>query len=142
MFDYGLLICTKAAEIFFDEELPEKVRDLRLKAFGKLYAQLEGYKKLGYIDRLVNGIAEKRIAMIMKATTKTEMDSVMTPKAPHYNGAHFIPDEYNIPEEEMIVWSQISLKGPLIEAGYKRYAELFTEFFPEENKKFSIVGRD
>ena len=76
----------------------------------------------------------------MKTTTKTEMERVMTPKAPHYNGAQFITDEYHIPEEEMIAWSQVSLKGPLIEAGYKRYMELFKEFFPEESQKFKLGG--
>ena len=90
MYDYDLLIIMRIAEVLMDEESPEKVRELRLKALGGLRGQLEHYKKLGYIDRLLNGIAEKRVAMIMKATTKTEMDRIMTPKAPHYNGAEFV----------------------------------------------------
>lgn len=140
MNDYDLLIIMQIAEVLMDEATPERVRELRLKALGALRGQLEHYKKLGYIDRLLNGIAEKRVAMIMKTTTKTEMERVMAPKAPHYNGAQFITDEYHIPEEEMIAWSQVSLKGPLIEAGYKRYMELFKEFFPEESQKFKLGG--
>ena len=35
----------------------------------------------------------------------------MIPKAPYYNGAEFITDEYHIPEEELIAWSQTSLKA-------------------------------
>ena len=140
MYDYDLLIIMRIAEVLMDEESPEKVRELRLKALGGLRGQLEHYKGLGYIERLLNGIAEKRVAMIMKTTTKTEMDRVMMPKAPHYNGAEFITDEYHIPEEELIAWSQASLKGPLVGAGFKRYMQLFREFFPEESKSFHLGG--
>ena len=140
MYDYDLQIIMRIAEVLMDEESPEKVRELRLKALGGLRGQLEHYKGLGYIERLLNGIAEKRVAMIMKATTKTEMDRVMIPKAPHYNGAEFITDEYHIPEEELIAWSQASLKGPLVGAGFKRYMQLFREFFPDESQTFKLGG--
>ena len=140
MYDYDLLIIMRIAEVLMDEESPEKVRKLRLKALGSVRNQLEHYKGLGYIDRLLNGIAEKRVAMIMKTTTKTEMDRVMIPKAPHYNGAEFITDEYNIPEEELIAWSQASLKGPLVGADFKRYMQLFREFFPDESQTFKLGG--
>ena len=140
MYDYDLLIVMRIAELLMDEETHAKVRELRLKALGSIRGQLEHYKGLGYIDRLLNGIAEKRVAMIMKATTKTEMDRIMTPKAPHYNGAEFVTDEYHIPEEELIAWSQTSLKGPLVGAGFKRYMELFSQFFPEESKRYNLGG--
>ena len=140
MYDYDLLIIMRIAEVLMDEESSEKVRELRLKALGSVRNQLEHYRGLGYIDRLLNGIAEKRVAMIMKTTTKAEMDRVMIPKAPHYNGAEFITDEYHIPEEELIAWSQTSLKGPLVGAGFKRYMELFREFFPEESKQYKLGG--
>ena len=78
MYDYDLLIIMRIAEVLMDEESPEKVRELRLKALGGLRAQLEHYKGLGYIERLLNGIAEKRVAMIMKATTKNSLLTVRT----------------------------------------------------------------
>lgn len=140
MYDYDLLIIMRIAEVLMDEETPEKVCELRLKALGSVRNQLEHYKGLGYIDRLLNGIAEKRVTMIMKATTKTEMDRVMIPKAPHYNGAEFITDEYHIPEEEMIAWSMVSLQAPLSSIGMQRYMELFREFFPEESKELRYGG--
>ena len=34
-----------------------------------------------------------------------------------------------MPEEEMVIWSLASLKGPLIECAYKRYMDLFTRTF-------------
>lgn len=140
MFDTDILICMKVAEVLVDETSSAKVLELRMKALATLRGQIEYYRKLGYVERLIEGIAEKRTAMIMKATTKTEMDKVMKPRAPHYDGGKFVPDEYNIPEEEMIAWSMVSLQAPLSSIGMQRYMELFREFFPEESKDLKYGG--
>ena len=140
MFDTDILICMKVAEVLVDETSSAKVLELRMKALATLRGQIEYYRKLGYVERLIEGIAEKRAAMIMKATTKTEMDKVMKPRAPRYDGGKFVPDEYNIPEEEMIAWSMVSLQAPLSSIGMQRYMELFREFFPEESKELKYGG--
>lgn len=140
MYDYDLLIIMKIGEVIVDESVPPKVQELRLKALGTLRWQIEYYKKLGYVEKLLQGITEKRIAMIMKTTTKTEMDKVMTPRAPRYDGDKFVPDEYHIPEEEMIGWSQASLRVPLSSIGHKRYMELVMELFPEERENLKLRG--
>lgn len=140
MFDCDLLICMKVAEVLVDEETPAKVQELRMRALATLRGQVEYYRKLGYIERLIEGVAEKRAAMIMKATTKTEMDKVMKARAPRYDGGKFVPDEYCIPEEELIAWSQVSLQAPLSNIGFKRYMELFREFFPEESQELKFGG--
>lgn len=44
-----------------------------------------------------------------------------------------------MPEEELLIWSEISLEMVLNDAGYRRYAELFMELFPEEGEK--IFGK-
>ena len=140
MFDTDILICMKVADVLLDEDSPTKVLELRMRALAMLCGQLDYYRKLGYVERLIEGIAEKRAAMIMKATTKTEMDKVMKPKAPRYDGGKFVPDEYNIPEEEMIAWSRVSVQAPLSSIGMQRYMELFREFFPEESKELKYGG--
>lgn len=140
MFDTDILICMKVAEVLVDETSSAKVLELRMKALATLRGQIEYYRKLGYVERLIEGIAEKRAAMIMKATTKTEMDKVMKPRAPRYDGGKFVPDEYNIPEEEMIAWSMVSLQAPLSSIGMQRYMELFRVFFPEESKELKYGG--
>lgn len=76
MFDCDLLICMKVAEVLVDEETPAKVQELRMRALATLRGQVEYYRKLGYVERLIEGVAEKRAAMIMKTSTKTEMDKV------------------------------------------------------------------
>lgn len=133
-----VILIPRIAEVISSEDTPEKVRALRLSALRDLKGQLAYYQNLGYAERLIQGIAEKRSAMIMRTSTKTEMQKVMTPRAPHYDGAKFVPDEYNIPEEEIIAWSQTSLKAPLNSVGFKRYMELFSLLFPEEKEKIKV----
>ena len=132
---YELSLVPCFAEVIVDETISDKVRGMRFNALMTLQAQLNHYKKLGYVDELIDGIAEKKSGMIMKVTSKTEMDRVLQPHAPRYDGCRFIPDEYLTPEEELIAWSQTSLKGPLVECGQRRFSELFKQLFPDKSKE-------
>ena len=42
-------------------------------------------------------------------------------------------------EEELICWSEASLRAPLNETGFQRYSELFRLVFPEESERLNIV---
>lgn len=126
-----LIMCRLLAEVIC-EDVKDNVRELHFNALRQLQGQLNFYKEQGFLSKLLCGIAEKRGAMILKTSSKTEMERVMKPRAPHYDGAKFVSDQYSIPEEEMIAWSETSLRGPLIEPAYKRYMELFEQLFPEE----------
>ena len=57
---------------------------------------------------------------------------------PHYDGAGFIPAAYSVPEEELICWSETSLKGPLTAEGFQRYMELFKQVLPEESRRLAL----
>ena len=138
MHEYEITLLKLFTEIMLDEVISDKVRELRFSAMKTLWGQLVHYNKLGYIDRLLNSIATKKSDMILKATTKTEMEKIMRPKAPHFNGCEFVADEYLLPEEEMIAWSQASFKAPLSNIASKRYMKLFAEFFPEESERLKI----
>lgn len=120
------------AELLTKESLPPKVRELQFTAMRELQTQLHYYAQRGYHRRLISEIAEKKGVLILNTTTKADMDKVMHPKPPHYNGAEFVPDEFSIPEEELICWSETSLRAPLNSAGLKRYMSLFKEIFPDE----------
>ena len=119
------------AEVIVGDK-PEKVQTLQFSALRQLQARLHYYDQRGYSDKLINAIAEKKAEMIMQTTTKTEMDKVLHAPAPHYTGGGFVTDQYCVPEEELIGWSETSLRGPLIPAGLKRYMELFKAVFPEK----------
>jgi len=135
--DYMVVIVPYLAEII-TKDIPEKVRFLRFQAIRELQSQLRHYDKLGYMSKLLCAIAEKKCRHIVKVTAKAEMEKVLKPSCPHYNGAVFVPDAYSVPEEELICWSETSLRAPLNEAGFKRYMELFREILPDESKQIAI----
>ena len=138
--EYELILLKLFAEIIVDETISDKVRELRFNALRMLQGQLNYYKNLDYMDRLIDGIAKKKTELIMKAKTKTAMERIINPKAPYYNGETFVSDEHLTPEEELIAWSQASFQAPLSSVGYQRYKELFIQLFPEESKKLNLGG--
>ena len=127
------------AELICSEGIPEKLFVLRFEALKSLQGLLSQYEDRGYIAKLLRSIGEKKGAMIMSASSKTEMDRILRPKAPHYDGVRFVSDRYLLPEEELICWSEASLRAPLNEAGFQRYMELFRRIFPEESKSLNIA---
>lgn len=131
--NYTLVIVPFMAEIIATD-MPDKVRELRFNAIKQLQSRLAYYKKLGYIETLLCEIARKKAEMIMRTASKAEMEKVMSVHCPHYDGNKFVPNQYNVPEEEMISWAETSLKAPLNDIGYRRYAELFRQVFPEQSK--------
>ena len=139
--DFNLAIIPHIAELITQEGVADNVRELRWDALMQLTRQLNYYKSLGYIDRLLYAIADKKGKMIMETSSKTEMEKVLKPHAPHYNGNEFFPDKYNVLEEELICWSETSLKSPLNDAGNKRYMQLFSEVFPEDYARLQKMVR-
>ena len=129
------------AELITKEDIPPRVQELQFTALRELQVQLQYFASRGYHKRLIRGIAEKKGALILKTTSKADMDKVMYPRPPHYNGAEFVPDEFSIPEEELICWSETSLRALLNSAGMKRYMTLFKEIFPQESETVGIDKR-
>ena len=119
-------------------DTPERVKKLRLGAVSELQRYLHYYRQLGYMPKLLYAIAEKKGRMIGSITSKSEMEQVIRPRCPHYDGNRFIPDAYSVPEEELICWSETSLKAPLNAAGFQRYMELFKQILPKESRKLAL----
>lgn len=135
--DYMTVIISCIAEIAVSDAA-DWVKQLRLGAIGSLQRCLRYYRQLGYMPKLLYAIAEKKGRMIGSITSKSEMEQVIRPRCPHYDGNRFIPDAYSVPEEELICWSETSLKAPLNAAGFQRYMELFKQIFPEESRKLAL----
>jgi len=131
--DYELIMVAFIAEML-TMDMPDKVRELRFNAIKQLQSRLAFYRKRGYMEQLLCAIARKKAEMIMKATSKTEMEQVLKIKAPHFDGNKFIADEYSVPEEEMISWAETSLMAPLNSYAFNRYKELFQQVLPEQAK--------
>ena len=115
-------------------DMPDSVRNLRFDAMRQVQDYLHHYEVLGYMPGFLCVIAEKKCRYIMAATTKADMEQIIKPHCPYYDGNRFIPGPYSIPEEEMICWSETSMKEPLTSVGLGRYLELFHQVFPEESK--------
>lgn len=135
--NFMLVIIPYFAEVL-TAEVPESVRDLRLHAIGEVRLYLLHYQQHGYMPKLLCAIAEKKCKRILTIHTKAEMERLLKPKCPYYDGNRFQPDEYSVPEEELICWSEASLRAPLNEAGFNRYMELFRQVLPEESKLLPI----
>lgn len=129
--EFTITLIQAFVEILFDEKTPNNIKKLRIDGLKVLNNYLEYYKNCGIVENLINKIAEKKTKMIMQIKSKTEMNKMLKPSCPYFNGSKFIPNEYNVIEEELICWSEISLRAPLNEMGFKRYAELFNIVFPE-----------
>ncbi len=131
--DYMFYLIPYIAEIIAADKLTDTQRTLQFEAIMRLQGILNHYKKLGYRADLISKIAEKKGAMILTVTTKSEMLQVLKPDCPRYDGNKFVAGKYNIPEEELICWSEVSLKcgGPLMDIACNRYLEIFKQVYPE-----------
>ncbi len=127
---FELYLIQLIAETLLDENIPDKTRALRIEGYSRLKSILYQYKEMGFIDELIDAIAFKKSEMIKQTQSKTELEKILKPKCPKYNGAEFFPDEYNVPEEELIGWSVTSLSSPLNDVGQKRFMSLFKSIFP------------
>ena len=135
--DYMMVIIPCIAEIAASDT-PERVKKLRLGAISELQRYLHYYRQLGYMPKLLYAIAEKKCRMISSIASKPELEKLIRPRCPHYDGNRFIPDTYSIPEEELICWSETSLKVPLNAAGFQRYMDLFKQVLPEESRRLAL----
>ena len=131
--DFTVVMIPYFAEVITDD-IPDHIRMLRFEAMKRVQNYLRHYEKLGYMSKLLCAIAEKKCEHIMAVTTKADVEQIVKPCCPHYDGSKFIPGPYSVPEEEMICWSEASLKAPLNSEACKRYLELFQQVLPEESK--------
>ena len=122
-------------ELLMDDQVSEELRSRRFDAIRKMRGIVVRYEKEGFLPELVGTVFCKKADFIMKAKTKTELKKILMPSMPRYSGGKFYPDSpYYVEEEELILWSKTSLKGPLIPQGYERYQELFEKYVGNETK--------
>lgn len=131
--DFTVVMIPYFAEVIACD-IPDSIRALRFEAMKRVQNYLRHYEKLGYMSKLLCAIAEKKCEHIMAVTTKADVEQIVKPCCPHYDGNKFIQGPYSVPEEEMICWSETSLKVPLNSEACKRYRELFQKLLPEESR--------
>ena len=126
-------------EIMKKEGVSDDWRARALEVWDALRLRTYGYAKDYIVFWLPLRILFKKGAMIEAAETKKELDEIVKPSVPKGCYGKFEEGPYHVREEEMILWSRASLEAPLNEDGYKRYAWLFSQFFPKEAEE--IFGR-
>ena len=117
------------AQLVTDDTLIEKMRSRKFAAVQKAAAITDAYAKAGIREDLVDTIMEKKTNLILSAKTIEEVDRAASQPKPHYTGGEWIDDPLSVPEEELVIWSQTSLKGPLTHAGQQRYLSVFKKVF-------------
>ena len=115
---------------------PPAVEDAKCEAILKILGTTRSYRQHGFMGELVHTIFRRKVEMIREAGTVKEINAIEKGSIPHFNGSRFVTGQYHIPEEELILWSLTSLKGPLIAQGFERYLEVFKQVFgfgPEDH---------
>ena len=117
-----------------------KLMTEKVGALMSLHAIARAYRWEGLPEEtIIRPIIMKKIAFIKVATTKTQLREILQPPKVRYDGDEVRPvGPYAIPEEELILWSRTSLRGPLISPAAKRYQQVFREVFPDLAEEFGI----
>lgn len=111
----------------------EELEEYRLQAILESERRGAFYRSRGFLNWLIDAIAEKRYKFIVESTTKADIDAALKPSIPTYSCGQFYPkSKYHIEEEELIVWSETSLRGVLIPDAYKRYMALFDKYIGKD----------
>lgn len=119
-------------ELRSDESKTEEMVMNALHTLYRIKKRVAGYGEECFAFVLLAGIMLKKSQMIQNAETRTELKEILEPSVPEWNYGTFRTGPYHVAEEEAIFWSKASVAARLNEDGIKRYAEVFSQFFPEE----------
>ena len=113
------------------EDKTKALAAARTEAVLNTLARVRRYREENIREDLVHTVYEKRLELILKASTVKELKEIMKEPRPRYNGQCFVSSPYSVPEEELIMWSLTSLwgGGPLNHYAYERYLSLFEDYF-------------
>lgn len=127
-------------KILEDDRKEDRLKEAIVKALLEVKKKASGEAERGILFDLVLGMAQKKSRIIRKAESISQLKEMVKPCEPYCSGGEFRQGPYHVPEEELLIWSELSLEVVLNSAGYKRYAQLFMELFPEEGE--TIFGKN
>lgn len=122
-----------------DEGKEERLKKAIVRELLAVKRKVSQEAERGILFGLLLGMAEKKSRIICGAESLSQLAEMVKPCIPYWNGGEFRPGKYHVLEEELLIWSELSLEVVLNEDGYKRYEQLFTELFPEGAEK--IFGK-
>lgn len=126
----ALLLAWFCFEGLNPDTVPEDVRQMREAGLEEVLKITDRYHGARYCDKVVVVILLKKLEFLSKATQRSQIREILKVSHPKYDGQKFLPGgPFHIDEEEMLAWSETSLRAPLISDGVARYQELFERFF-------------
>ncbi len=129
--DRLLMIAEAICEVPGLNEGSDKLRAEKAAALNTAAGTAMRYLREGIRADLVKTVFMKKAQLLATAATVAELHEIMHAPCPHYTGGAFISGRYDIPEEELILWSLTSLKGPLVSAAFERYMLLFRQIMTQ-----------
>ncbi|MFR8711344.1 MAG: hypothetical protein ACLVEN_03820 [Anaerotignum lactatifermentans] len=102
-------------------------------AIWSLMKEIRGYHDKGFMEKILFQIARKKLDFLMVAKSRKEVNEILRPSLPVYNGNTFLPNgPFHVDEEELVIWSIVSIKAPLNHEGFMRYHLLFKRIVEEQ----------
>ena len=119
--------------MLLSEQEKDELLNVKFDALRTSYARVEYYAKQGINEEIVDTIMEKKSKLIIAAQSIKEVREITAPPKPRYTGTEWIASPNSVPEEEMVIWSETSLRagGPLMPEAVARYMKLFRDFYGE-----------
>ena len=125
--DFSLVLVI--SELLVDPQQPSSLLDIKLHAFQKAKDLMLQYEKHGIREDLLDVIFDKKLKLILKAKTVSEVKRASEPPKPDYSHGTWREDPFSVPEEELALWAIVSPNNMLIPPVRERYMDLFTRVF-------------
>lgn len=132
-FVYFEVVAEAIATIEFDGVSSEKVKDLRKESVLKLLPVILEFHRQRFRVETIKTILKKKIAFILNATTKAEMQEILSFSVPYYNYVEIVPKgRFHVEEEELLLWFGCLSQCALNEEATKRIWYLCKKLYPKE----------
>ena len=133
--DFSLVLAI--SELLVEPQQPSSLLDIKLHAFQKAKDLMLQYEKHGIREDLLDVIFDKKLKLILKAKTASEVKHASEPPKPDYSHGTWREDPFSLPEEELALWAIVSPNNMLIPPARERYMDLFTRVFGITRKQLT-----
>ena len=96
-----------------DERKTEELKKAIVQALLEVKRKASCEAENGILFYLVLGMAQKKSRMICEAESISQLKQMMKPCQPYWSNGKFKPGPYHVPEEELLIWSELSLEAVL-----------------------------
>ena len=112
-----------------DQSAKPSLREAKYEAILLAKGLTDKYAAWGVRNDLLDVIMQKKTNLILDADSISDIQRAAKPPKPRHNGATWIEDPFTVPEEELVLWLQMSLERPPSEIAYRRITKLFIQTF-------------